>query len=65
MRTITLEEHFTTPAFRAGAGRHREEHAKKVGGRGYAVKVNIRSASIRAYAGGVSPSRNSVCHSEP
>jgi predicted TIM-barrel fold metal-dependent hydrolase len=33
MRTITLEEHFTTPAFRAGAGRHREEHAKKVGGR--------------------------------
>jgi uncharacterized protein len=33
MRTITLEEHFTTPAFRAGAGRNREEHAKKVGGR--------------------------------
>ena len=33
MRTITLEEHFTTPAFRAGAGRHREEHAKKAGGR--------------------------------
>ena len=33
MRTITLEEHFTTPAFRAGAGKHREEHAKKVGGR--------------------------------
>ena len=33
MRTITLEEHFTSPAFRAGAGRAREEHAKKVGGR--------------------------------
>jgi hypothetical protein len=33
MRTITLEEHFSTPAFRAGAGRKREEHAQKVGGR--------------------------------
>jgi hypothetical protein len=33
MRTITLEEHFTTPVFRAGAGKSREEHAKKVGGR--------------------------------
>jgi predicted TIM-barrel fold metal-dependent hydrolase len=33
MRTITLEEHFTTPAFRAGAGRKRQEHAEKIGGR--------------------------------
>jgi hypothetical protein len=33
MRTITLEEHFTTPAFRSGPGRKREEHAAKMGGR--------------------------------
>ncbi|HZC56076.1 MAG TPA: amidohydrolase family protein [Xanthobacteraceae bacterium] len=33
MRTITLEEHFSTPAFRAGAGKKRQEHAEKVGGR--------------------------------
>jgi predicted TIM-barrel fold metal-dependent hydrolase len=33
MRTITLEEHFSTPAFRAGPGRKRQEHAEKVGGR--------------------------------
>jgi uncharacterized protein len=44
MRTITLEEHFTTPAFRAGAGRHREEHAKKVGGR--LVKVFAQLAEV-------------------
>ena len=33
MRTITLEEHFTTPGFRSGAGKKREEHAAKTGGR--------------------------------
>src|SRR5271156_6730609 len=33
MRTITLEEHFTTPAFRAGAGKKRQELAEKTGGR--------------------------------
>jgi uncharacterized protein len=44
MRTITLEEHFTTPAFRAGAGRHREEHAKKVGGR--LLKVFAQLAEV-------------------
>jgi predicted TIM-barrel fold metal-dependent hydrolase len=33
MRTITLEEHFTTPAFRSGPGKKREEHAAKMGGR--------------------------------
>jgi predicted TIM-barrel fold metal-dependent hydrolase len=33
MRTITLEEHFTTPAFLDGPGRKRKEQAAKVGGR--------------------------------
>src|ERR1700683_3565742 len=33
MRTITLEEHFTTPAFIDGPGRKRKEQAAKVGGR--------------------------------
>jgi predicted TIM-barrel fold metal-dependent hydrolase len=33
MRTITLEEHFTTPAFGNGPGRKRKEQAAKVGGR--------------------------------
>jgi predicted TIM-barrel fold metal-dependent hydrolase len=32
MRTITLEEHFTTPAFRSGPGKKREEQAAKMGG---------------------------------
>ena len=33
MRTITLEEHFTTPKFLEGPGRKRKEHAEKAGGR--------------------------------
>jgi predicted TIM-barrel fold metal-dependent hydrolase len=33
MRTITLEEHFSTPAFRQGAGRKRQELAERTGGR--------------------------------
>ncbi len=33
MRTITLEEHFTTPAFIDGPGKKRQEQAAKVGGR--------------------------------
>jgi len=33
MRTITLEEHFTTPKFLAGPGRARQEKAQKDGGR--------------------------------
>jgi hypothetical protein len=33
MRTITLEEHFTTPGFRTGAGKKRQELAEKTGGR--------------------------------
>ena len=33
MRTITLEEHFTTPKFLAGPGRARQEKAQKEGGR--------------------------------
>ena len=33
MRTITLEEHFTTPKFLEGPGRKRKEQAEKAGGR--------------------------------
>jgi len=33
MRTITLEEHFTTPKFLEGPGRARQEKAEKEGGR--------------------------------
>jgi hypothetical protein len=33
MRTITLEEHFTSPAFLEGPGRPRKEQALKAGGR--------------------------------
>jgi len=33
MRTITLEEHFTTPKFLAGPGRARSEKARQEGGR--------------------------------
>ncbi|MGA8076457.1 MAG: amidohydrolase, partial [Xanthobacteraceae bacterium] len=33
MRTITLEEHFTTPKFLDGPGRARNEKAQKEGGR--------------------------------
>jgi uncharacterized protein len=44
MRTITLEEHFSTPAFRAGAGRKREEHAQKVGG--HLAKIFAQLADV-------------------
>jgi predicted TIM-barrel fold metal-dependent hydrolase len=33
MRTITLEEHFATPAYLAGPGRKLKEHAERAGGR--------------------------------
>jgi predicted TIM-barrel fold metal-dependent hydrolase len=33
MRTITLEEHFATPAFMAGPGRRLKERAERTGGR--------------------------------
>jgi uncharacterized protein len=33
MRTITLEEHFTTPMFLAGPGRKRQQRAEQAGGR--------------------------------
>jgi predicted TIM-barrel fold metal-dependent hydrolase len=46
MRTITLEEHFSTPAFRAGPGRKREEHAEKTGGR--LAKVFAQLAEVDA-----------------
>jgi predicted TIM-barrel fold metal-dependent hydrolase len=44
MRTITLEEHFTTPAFRAGAGRKRQELAEKTGG--HLAKIFAQLADI-------------------
>ena len=46
MRTITLEEHFTTPAFRAGPGRKRQEKAQEAGGR--MAKVFAQLAEVGA-----------------
>jgi predicted TIM-barrel fold metal-dependent hydrolase len=33
MRTVTLEEHFATPAYLGGPGRKLKEHAERAGGR--------------------------------
>src|SRR5579863_3314293 len=46
MRTITLEEHFTTPKFLEGPGRKRKEHAEKAGGR--LAKVFAQLADVGA-----------------
>ncbi|MGH6994706.1 MAG: hypothetical protein ACREES_03345, partial [Stellaceae bacterium] len=44
MRTITLEEHFTTPKFLEGPGRKRKEQAEKAGGR--LAKVFAKLADV-------------------
>jgi len=41
MRTITLEEHFATPAFLQGPGRKLKEQAESFGGRGAAVLAQL------------------------
>jgi predicted TIM-barrel fold metal-dependent hydrolase len=46
MRTITLEEHFTTPKFLDGPGRKRKEQAEKAGGR--LAKVFAQLADVGA-----------------
>ena len=46
MRTITLEEHFTTPKFLEGPGRKRKERAQQEGGR--FVKVFEQLADVGA-----------------
>jgi uncharacterized protein len=46
MRTITLEEHFTTPKFIEGPGRKRKEQAEKAGGR--LAKVFAQLADVGA-----------------
>ncbi len=46
MRTITLEEHFTTPKFLEGPGRKRKEQAEKAGGR--LAKVFAQLADVGA-----------------
>ncbi len=46
MRTITLEEHFTTPKFLEGPGRARKEKAQKQGGR--FIKIFDQLADVGA-----------------
>ena len=60
MRTITLEEHFTTPKFLDGPGRKRKEQAEKVGGRlakVFAQLVDVGRSGSRRWTPPVSTCR--------
>jgi len=50
MRTITLEEHFATPAFLEGPGRKLKEQAKSFGGRAAAVLEQLCDLGDRRIA---------------